>query len=176
MDGRKKRWQFVRNCLFHLITREAARDENMIEKFIRVDLPRAGKSRKRMHIETVAAVNHGNRISMNHRVRGHLERQLKNSPLTVQQKYFAWLVCSRRDGFPKSMNHPLRANGNRILMDVYCWLRSGISAVMLGGRYRSRFAHDSKKEYDIFVVLSRSDSSAACCCFLLYYKAIDNMG
>jgi hypothetical protein len=61
-------------------------------------------------------------------------------------------------------------------MYVHGWLRSGVPAVMLGGRYRFYFAHNSKKEYDIFVVLSRSDSGAACCHFLLYYKAIDNMG
>ncbi len=112
MNGCKKCRQFVRNGLFHLITREAARDEYMIEKFVRVDLPRAGKSRKRVHIETVAAVYYGNRISMNHRVRGHLKRQLKNSPLAVQQKYLAGLVR-------KGMNHPLRADRNNTIMQLY---------------------------------------------------------
>jgi hypothetical protein len=33
-----------------------------------------------------------------------------------------------------------------------------------------------KKEYDIFVVLSRNDSGTARCRFLLDCKAIDNMG
>jgi hypothetical protein len=164
----KKRRQFMCNGLFHLITREAARDKNMIEKFIRVDLPRAGKPRKRVHIKPVAAVYHGNRISLNHRVRGHLKRQLKNRPLAVQQKNLARLVC-------KGMNHPLRANGNRSIMNIHRWLRSGVSAVMLGGGYGFYFAHDSGKEYDIFVVLSRSDSGIARCCFLLYDKAIDNV-
>jgi len=74
------------------------------------------------------------------------------------------------------MNHPLRANGYRIIVYIHNWLRSGVPAVMLGGRYGSRFVHDSKKEYDIFVVLSRSDSDAIRRRFLLYYKAIDNMG
>jgi hypothetical protein len=53
------------------------------------------------------------------------------------------------------MNHPLRANGRRIIMYVHGWRRSGVPAVMLGGRYGSHFAHGPKKEYDIFVVLSR---------------------
>ena len=100
MNVGEKRRQFVRNGLFHLITREAARDENMIEKLVRVDLSRAGKSRKRVHIETIAAVHDSNRISLNHRVSRHLKRQLKNSPLPVQQKYLAGLVC-------KCMNHSL---------------------------------------------------------------------
>jgi hypothetical protein len=169
MDGCKKRRQFVRNGLFHLITREAARDKNMIEKFVWINLPRASKSRKRVHIEPVAAVYNSNRISLNHCVRSHLKRQLKNSTLAVQQKHFARLVC-------KGMNHPLRANGNRIIMDIHHWLRSGVLAMTLGGRYGSYFSHDSKREYDIFVVLSRSDSNASCRRFLLYHKAIDNMG
>jgi len=33
-----------------------------------------------------------------------------------------------------------------------------------------------KKEYDIFVILSRSDSDAIRRRFPLYHKAIDNMG
>jgi len=37
-------------------------------------------------------------------------------------------------------------------------------------------AYIPKREYDIFVALSRSDSGTARCRFLLYYKAIDNMG
>jgi hypothetical protein len=74
------------------------------------------------------------------------------------------------------MNHSLRANGNRTIMNIHHWLRSGVPAVMLGGRYGSYFAHDFKKEYDIFVVLSRSDSDAIRRRFLLYHKAIDNMG
>jgi len=74
------------------------------------------------------------------------------------------------------MNHPLRTNRHCIIVYIHGWRRSRIPAVMLGGRYGSRFAHDSKKEYDIFVVLSRSDSGSARCRFLLYYKAIDNMG
>jgi hypothetical protein len=74
------------------------------------------------------------------------------------------------------MNHPLRADRHRIIVYIHNWLRSGVPAVMLGGRYGSYFAHDSKKEYDIFVVLSRSDSDAIRCRFLLYHKAIDNVG
>ena len=113
---------------------------------------------------------------MDHRVRSHLKRQLKNSPLPVQQKHFSLLVCSRRDGFPKGMNHPLRANRHRIIMYIHNGRRRGVPAVMLDGRYGSRFAHDSKKQYDIFVVLSRTDSNAIHRRFRLYHKAIDNMG
>ena len=72
---------------------------------------------------------------MNHRMRGHLKRQLKNGPLTVQQKYLARLVC-------KGANQPVGANAYGIIVYIHSWRQSGISALVLDGRYGFYFAHE----------------------------------
>ena len=89
MDGRQECRQLVRDGLLHLVTCEAARDENAIEKFIRIDVPHACKPGEGMHIEPVAAVHHGNGIAIRHCMRCHLERQLKDRVCAVQEKYLA---------------------------------------------------------------------------------------
>ena len=99
----------MRNRLFHLVAGEAARDEDTVEKFVRINFPRAGKPRKRVDVEPVAPVHHGYGISVSHRVRRHLKRQLKDRAFTVEQKHLAWLFC-------KCANDAVRTGCRSIIM------------------------------------------------------------
>jgi hypothetical protein len=58
------------------------------------------------------------------------------------------------------MNHPFRANGHCITVYVHGWRRSGVPALARGRYYVDYLAHVLIKQYDIFVVLSRSDSNS----------------
>ena len=91
MDGCEKRRQLACDGLFHLVACEAARDEDTAEKFIRIDFPRACKSGKSMHIEPVASIHHSNRVSVSHRARCHLERDMEYRTVAVEQEDLARL-------------------------------------------------------------------------------------
>ena len=105
MDGCEKRRQLACDGLFHLVACEAARDEDTAEKFIRIDFPHACKTGKRMHVEPVASIHHSDRISVRHRVRCHLERDMEYRTVAVEQENLAGLFRKGTDDTARIDRH-----------------------------------------------------------------------
>jgi hypothetical protein len=79
----------VNDRLFHLVTGEAARNENTMEKIVDVQFPFPRKLGKEMNIEPVATVDDGNGRTASDAVCGHFQREQKYRLVAVQQVCFS---------------------------------------------------------------------------------------
>ncbi len=84
-DGFQKRGQPVTDGLFHLIASESARDEDLVEEFLGINAMLLSETSKRMDIESVAAVHHGNGGAARHRVSGNTEREREDQLVAIEQ-------------------------------------------------------------------------------------------
>jgi hypothetical protein len=83
MDFFEKRRQPVYQRLLHLVAGEAARNEDAVEKFGRVNPVLAGETGKCVYVEPVAAVHHNNRIAAHHGLGRHPERKMEDETVAV---------------------------------------------------------------------------------------------
>ena len=79
----------MHNGLLHLIARKAARNKNAAEEIIDVQLALPCKLRKKMNIESVAAIDHSNRRALRQSVCRHLQREQKYRLVAIQEICFA---------------------------------------------------------------------------------------
>ena len=93
MDRAEKRREPVNDRLFHLVTGEAARNENTMEKIVDVQFPFPRKLGKEMNIEPVATVDDGNGRTASDAVCGHFQREQKYRLVAVQKIYFTGRCC-----------------------------------------------------------------------------------
>jgi hypothetical protein len=78
----------VHDGLFHLVTGEAAGDENAVKKIVDIQFSFPRETGKEMNIEPVTAVHNGNGRTARHPVCRHSERKHKNRLVPVQKICF----------------------------------------------------------------------------------------